>query len=177
MTREHHERGGLFLRKRPDSSKPQKASAVPIALRSGRDRNTPCPCGSGKKWKRCHNGAREPERKIDTDLLDKLIERMEDAPITQPVRFMKGDGTSMTLEYFEACARRLGTPAAQLPRTVNMADAPQCTGCAATFVVLRWVGFDGLNATCAICRSDRTRELYDHLRAMESHSTPVERRT
>ena len=41
-------------RVQPQSNRPQKVAPIKVDQKVGR--NEPCPCGSGKKFKKCHGG-------------------------------------------------------------------------------------------------------------------------
>jgi uncharacterized protein len=68
-------------------------------------RNDPCPCGSGKKYKRCHGAANDPknightvervhDEQVRADMADSLIQ----SPLSQ--RIVR-DGTAVEIEIYE----------------------------------------------------------------------------
>ena len=65
------------------SRAPAELMAVYAAQDSRRGRNDPCPCGSSRKWKRCHGAA--PTRPQPSETAD-----VQGCPVPDPRRYPKG---------------------------------------------------------------------------------------
>lgn len=71
--------------RRPTKQRPRKSAALPPRQVVQIGRNEPCPCGSGKKYKNCHQTEGEP-------FLQKLALKEERQRIREQRTRLKADG-------------------------------------------------------------------------------------
>jgi uncharacterized protein len=82
--------------------------AEPIRRAPKIGRNDPCPCGSGKRYKRCH-GTAESDHSVATDnsptdlaLAGRSAMAAEDYPVSSPLsQRVERNGTSVEIEIYE----------------------------------------------------------------------------